>query len=135
MSWYALLIAYFLSRQKLAELYSPCFQVLNAFEKEPQDADDYVVRARCFHNYKFYEAAIEDYRTALAMEPNDDIAWYELAAILWRDLHRADEALPIIEKLSEAEGDYQGLAIVFHREILADKDPVALCACTGLPRC
>jgi tetratricopeptide (TPR) repeat protein len=98
-------------------------KILEAFEKEPQDAADYAARAGCLYDYEFYEAAAEDYRTSLEMEPNNDLAWYDLAETLWRDLHRGDEALPIVEKLGKTEGDYQASALVFHGEILAETDP------------
>ena len=104
-------------------------EALKVLEKEPQSADDYVERAGILYSHKFYEAAVEDYRIALEMEPNNDIAWYDLAETLWRELHRADEALPIVEKLGATAGDYQASALVFQGEILAKNDPAAALKC------
>ena len=110
-------------------LYTYPMNALKVFETEPQGADDYIERAGILYGYKFYEAAVDDYRTALKMEPDNDLAWYDLAETLWRELRRSDEALPIVEKLGGRESDYQASALVFQGEILAEQDPEAAIKC------
>lgn len=123
-------IIFFLARRDLKKQYcSYLEEMLKTLEKEPQTASDYANRAGTFYDYKFYEAAVDDYRAALKMEPNDDLTWYDLAETLWRNLRRGDEALPIVEKLGKAEGDYQASALVFQGEILAETDPIAALQC------
>jgi tetratricopeptide (TPR) repeat protein len=105
-----------------------CVQhAIEILDKLPQVAFDYANRADVLGDYKFYEAAVEDYKTALAMNPDEDIdvdlTWYNLAYTL-KELDRKDEALSIVEKLSTAEGHYQDLALKLRGKLLAEKDPV-----------
>ena len=99
-----------------------------SIENEPQDASDYSERAGTLYAYGFYEAAVEDYRSALEMEPDSDQDWLDLAESLW-ELGQKDEAQSIVEKMSAAEGDYQGLALVLQGKFLAEEDPAAALKC------
>ena len=70
-------------------------------KKEPRIASDYANRAGTLYGLKFYEAAVDDYRTALAMPPDDsfdvDSTWINLASVIQK-LDRDDEALGNIDK-------------------------------------
>jgi tetratricopeptide (TPR) repeat protein len=103
-------------------------EVLETLEKEPHNASDYAARAGTLYAYGYYEASAEDYQTALEMEPDNDLTWFDLAETLWK-LHRRSEALPIAENLGKTEGDYQASALVLQGEILTDEDPVTALKC------
>ena len=104
---------------------------IKALSEEPQDDRDYWCRADILSSYGFHEAAVDDYRLALEIEPNEELnsdIWYDLAHTLW-ELRRRDEALPIVEKLIAKKGDYHGLALVLQGKILAEEDPAAALKC------
>jgi tetratricopeptide (TPR) repeat protein len=106
-------------------------EAVKILDKEPQDDRDYWDRADILSSYGFHEAAVDDYRSALEIESDEELngdIWYDLAVTLW-ELRRRDEALPIAEKLSVKEGDYQGLALALQGKILAEDDPTAALKC------
>jgi tetratricopeptide (TPR) repeat protein len=90
-------------------------------EREPKTADDYVVRARTLNGRNYPEAAVEDYRKALELEPRNDMFLYEMADTLWGSLHNGEEALPYVELLMDIGGSNQSEASILHEQILAEK--------------
>ena len=101
---------------------------LQSLTKEPQSAEDYSDRAEALASYGFHESAVEDYRKALEMESNTVQNWLDLAETLWK-IQQRDEALAIVEKWSEVEGDYQGLALVLQGNILTEEAPETALKC------
>jgi tetratricopeptide (TPR) repeat protein len=105
---------------------------IEVLDEEPLDASDFAERADVLSCYGFYESAVEDFRTALAMNPDEefdaDLTWYNLATTL-QELDRDDEAMSILEKLCATEGHYQDIVLVFRGELLADKDPAEALKC------
>ena len=126
------IIAYLSARSYVRDniLYHP-LEAVKILGKEPQDENDYWFRAEILSSYGFREAAVEDYRKALEIEPDEELNEYirlDLAETLW-ELHRRDEALPIAEQLSTKEGHYQGLALVLQGKILAEEDSAMALKC------
>ena len=107
-------------------------KVVEILENEPHDASEYVSRADILADYEFYEAAVEDYQTALSMEPDEefdaDLTWFSLANAL-QELDRDDEALEIVQKLSSTKGNYQDIALTLQGTLLAEKDPAKALKC------
>lgn len=96
---------------------------LKYLEKEPESGDDYYARGHTLDDLEFYEAAVEDYRKAVEMDPDDIYFLYSIISTLWVELKNGEEALPYIERLMKIEGDYQADAFMFHGQILAETDP------------
>ena len=122
-------VLYFGFRSRLAIILAPYVIAVESLEKEPQTATDYANRASAFNDHEFYDAAVDDYRTALALEPNNDYVQYSLAEVLWLGLHQEDEALAIVEKLSKTEGEFQAEAFALQGKILAEKDSATALNC------
>ena len=120
---------YFGVKKCFEKYLAPVRAMIMSLETEPQTAEDYVNRAHAFEVHDFHEAAAEDYRNALAIEPDIDYLWYSLAEVLWLELHQEDEALSIVEKLSKTDGDFQAEAFSLQGRILAEKDPAAALNC------
>jgi len=126
------LFGYFGYRSWAKKHFPNAEDIIASLEKEPQTASDYASRADTLSDYEFYEAAVDDYRTALAMPPDDDfdtdLTWFNLGYTL-EQLDQDDEALAIVEKLCNTAGDYQDIALKLRGELLADKDPVEALKC------
>jgi len=126
------LFGYFGYRSWVKKHFPNAEKIIASLEKEPQTASGYARRADILFDHKFYEAAVDDYRTALAMPPDDDFdvdfTWLNLAAVLQK-LDRNDEALVIVEKLNSTPGKYRDLSLVVRGELLADKDPTEALKC------
>ena len=51
-----------------------CFD--KAIERDPNDADAYILRGLAYHGLEQYERAIEDYDKAIELDPNDAVPYY-----------------------------------------------------------
>jgi len=103
--------------------------IIEILKKEPQNADDYLNRSAVCYVYNFYEAAVEECRTACGIEPDNDLALFSLAECLWLLLHQGDEALAIAEKLAKKEGSQQASALALLGAILTKKNPIEALKC------
>ncbi|MDR3109252.1 MAG: hypothetical protein LBU65_06135 [Planctomycetaceae bacterium] len=91
--------------------------------KRPQTAADYVERAKILSDLDYHEAAVEDLRNALEMEPDNPDYWDEIVGILWYEMYKGEELLPYVERISEIEGDNQAEAFMIRGQILTTTAP------------
>ncbi len=78
---------------------------------EPETAGEYAQRANIFAELEMFDEAIEDYETALKLEPDDEDTMYDYAYMLWRQKKDGAAALPWVEKIAKIENDNQGEAL------------------------
>jgi len=126
------IIAYIgVKRHVRAHFLFDILEAIKALGEEPEDEHDYWFRADILSSCGFHEAAVDDYRSALEVAPDEeqnDFIWHDLAVSLW-ELRRRDEALPIAEKVSTKEGNYQAEALILQGKILAEDNPAAALQC------
>jgi tetratricopeptide (TPR) repeat protein len=96
---------------------------LEALQNEPQTADDYFLRGDTLAGYDYQEAAIEDWRKAVELEPENDRILYEIMYQLWYEMDNGEEALLYAERLAAIEGDDQAEALTIYGRILTTTDP------------
>lgn len=124
-----LLVGIFRSKSELRKTFRQDYyeDELKYLEKEPETADDYYSRGHTLNNLEFHEAAVEDYRKAIEMEPNDQYFLIAIITTLWGELERGEEALPYVEQLTQMENDndYKADAFMYRGRILAKTDPEA----------
>lgn len=115
--------AFFLGRHHWTKIFGGYYlEGFETLDKTPETAEDYADRAAVFAGQDMLDEAVEDYETALKLEPNDEDFVYDYAYMLWYQKEDGDAALPWVEKLTKIENHNQGEAFCMKGEILGQTD-------------
>lgn len=98
-------------------------QGLKNLDKPPENAEDYAGRGWIFEDLGFYEAAAENFRNALELEPENEDYLAGIIAALWDHTPDRGKLLPYLNRLIEIGVEEKAFAYMRRGQLLAESDP------------